>query len=89
MYKQTAVQPRRHFIDNYGSDVQALTFTFADKVFTINRRGNRNILGFLGADGTYTLTNGTDKFLRMPRGTVRLESWTRVNGDTSTDFTHM
>ena len=56
MYKQTKVTPREHYVDNFGTDVQAITFSYNGVVHSINRRGKRNILGFIGASGTYTFT---------------------------------
>lgn len=86
MYKQTKVTPREHYIDNFGTDVQAITFSYNGTVHSINRRGKRNILGFIGASGTYTFTNGTDKFLRMNPYGVELISWTGTDGVNHTSF---
>lgn len=80
-YRQTRVRPREYYVDNFGSDIQAVTFSYNGVVHSINRRGKRNIRGFLGK-GTYTFTNGTDKFVRMNPERIKILSMTHVNGTT-------
>lgn len=64
----TDVRPVAFQIDNFGPEIVAVTFKYGDKVFTINRRGKKNIKGYTSfKEGTYSLTNGEDKFLRMKR----------------------
>lgn len=85
-YTHTAVMPRQHYVDNFGVEVQAVTFQYGETVHSINRRGKRNVLGFLGADRTYTLTNGTDKFVRMNASKVRIIGYTLITGEDVDDL---
>lgn len=81
-YGQTVVAPRPHHRAVY--DVQAITFSYFGVVHSINRRGNRKIHEFIGADGTFTLTNGVDKFLRMNPHGVLVQSITHNDGTLET-----
>lgn len=83
MAHSTEIQPASYSLDNFGSDVQALTFTHGGKVHTLNRHGKRNILGFLSnVSKTYTLTNGVERFARMSLFDVKIESITYTDGRT-------
>jgi len=64
--KSTVVSPASHGIDNYGPEVQAITFKYNGVAYTINRRGNSNVKGFHSfRNNTYTVTNGTDRVSNM------------------------
>lgn len=79
--KTTDVRPVAFQIDNFGSQVKAITFQYGDKVFTINRRGKKNIKGYTSfVENTYSLTNGEDKFLRMTRGQFQFVSVVYTDG---------
>lgn len=64
----TTITPLPYVLDNFGPNIVAVTFKYGSEVFTINRRGKRNIKGYTSNKGTaYTLTNGTDKWEQMSR----------------------
>lgn len=90
MFKSQTVAPRAHIVENFGSEVQAVTFKYGSEVYTINRRGKRNILGFQSdVEKTYSLTNGKDKFLRMSLYGITFVSWTDTKGWTHDSFTRI
>jgi hypothetical protein len=77
----TDVRPSAFQIDNFGPDVKAVTFTYNGVVHTINRRGKRNVKGYTSfVEGTYSLSNGTDKFLRMTRSSFDFVSILYTDG---------
>jgi len=89
MYRQTQVTPSTYYVDNFGSNVQALTFSYNGTVHSINRRGKRNIVAYIGSKGTYPITNGLDKYIRLNPYNVELISWTDVRGETHGNFNKM
>lgn len=77
----TDVRPVSHQIDNFGPNIAAVTFKYAGVVHTINRAGKRNVKGFTSfKEHTYSLTNGTDKFLRMARSSFSFVSVVYADG---------
>lgn len=66
--RTTDVRPVSHQIDNFGPDIQSVTFRYGKKDHTINRNGKSNVKGYTSfKEGTYTLTNGKKTFRRMHR----------------------
>jgi hypothetical protein len=79
--KVTHVRPVAFQIDNFGPEVKAVTFSYNGVVHTINRRGKVNIKGFTSfKEHTYSLTNGTDKYLRMSRSGFQFVSVVYTDG---------
>ena len=77
----TGVHPVAFQIDNFGPEVKALTFSYNGVVHTINRRGKSNVKGYTSfREGTYSLTNGSDKFLRMQRSGFAFVSLVYTDG---------
>lgn len=77
----TDVRPSAFQIDNFGPEVQSLTFRYGQKDHTINRLGKSNIKGFTSfKERTYTLTNGKKTFRRMSRSTFAFVSITYTDG---------
>ena len=77
-YKQTEVSPKSYHVGTY--DCQAITFSYNGVVHSINRRGKHKIREFIGADGTFTLTNGVDKFIKMNPHAFSTQSVTLNDG---------
>jgi len=87
MFKSQSVQPTSYLVENMGETVQALTFSYRGVVHTINRKGKRNIIGYLSnAQKTYSLTNGSDKFLRMSLYGIEFLSYVDTDGQTHVNF---
>ena len=89
----TLVSPRSHAVDNFGPLVQAVTFSVGGKVYTLNRAGKRNVMGFTGRDRrtgvpTYTLSNGTETFKRLNGLDTLFISLTFTDGHTEQCYTY-
>lgn len=79
--RTTDVHPVAHQIDNFGPEVQSITFRYGQKDHTINRLGKSNVKGFSSfKEGTYTLTNGKKTFRRMTRAKFAFVSVTYTDG---------
>jgi hypothetical protein len=87
--KSTVVSPMAHGIDNFGPEVQAVTFKYNGVAHTINRRGKSNVKGFHSfRNGTYTITNGTDRVSNMTVNRFDFVSILYTNGRVeSNDYT--
>jgi len=73
----TTVQGAAYDTDNFGTEVAAITFSHAGKVYVINRHGKSNIRGYYSrVKRTYTLTNGRERFVRMDAHTVNILHYT-------------
>ena len=73
------VSPAAYIADNYGPNVQAVTFSYKGETLTINRRGKSNVRGYFSdVKGTYTFTNGKDRFLRLDASKVNILFYTET-----------